>query len=423
MNSIKVVILSSSYPPDNKTSANRPKAWVNYLPKASFYPVVITWDYSSKSKEVRIEKNKGHEVHYVPYIPNLFVRSLNRFLFNRILKIPFLTTQLFLRYIHPYFTNTTALKRCFVSYVKNEKPEIVISSGGPFTVHQIGAKYRDRLGYKFIADYRDPWSNNKLLYKDRWFFRILAALDKVIEKRTAEKYDHLIAVSEFQRAEIVEHLGFDSRHSSTMYNGFEGKSKEHNSALHQPFTILFSGEFYKTQPLEDILDAICSLFKERVLDATTRVIFLGSAKNPITKRRIDQSIKGFEKYFDITERIPHAQAMAIQRKAHLLVMPTYMGIKGIPSSKLFDYINTQNPILAYPNDNDIIEEILTDTNLGIICDTLAEIRTAIGDTYQRFSERKPLAIPNVVNINKYSREEQTNVLISVLNELVGQQAR
>lgn len=58
----------------------------------------------------------------------------------------------------------------------------------------------------------------------------------------------------------------------------------------------------------------------------------------------------------------------LQQKADLLLMLTHRGQKGIPSSKLYEYLAIQKPILCFPSDHDIVEETLLQTKAGIVID-------------------------------------------------------
>ena len=105
----------------------------------------------------------------------------------------------------------------------------------------------------------------------------------------------------------------------------------------------------------------------------------------------------------------------MQQQSDLLVMISHTGLKGIPSSKLYEYVGLKKPILLYPNDEDIIESVLKDSGLGIICDSEKEIIESLTKILLLKQQGSPL-LKNLSDstVNKYSRKEQTAILAKAL---------
>ena len=84
-------------------------------------------------------------------------------------------------------------------------------------------------------------------------------------------------------------------------------------------------------------------------------------------------MQGYEHLLLITDRIPRTEVFDIQNGSHAFLMVAHQGIKGISSSKLYEYLNFNKPIILCPDDHDIIRETLIDTGLGVICDSSEEV--------------------------------------------------
>jgi len=420
MSKMKVLLLASHYPPNNNTAANRINSWTEYLPKEKMYPVVITWDWERESGEVNINKCDGYEVHYVPRGNNRFNQLLNKSLVsNSLFKNPLLFIQLLFANTVAYFSNSGRLQKYCSKFLDENNVDVLVSSGSPFFFHVIATRQKKRNSFYHIADYRDPWSNNEHTYKDNFAFTIVKWIDTLIERRVSKKYDFLLAASNYQRKQICNHIGFSESKSDTMLNGFVNSrysANRINSNKH--LQILFSGMFYLTQPIEKILEVFNMKLNDGSLPDTTKIIFLGTASSLAVTNRVRNAIGGYEKFYDITPRIEHSKAMEIQLNADLLVMPSHVGMKGIPSSKLFDYISTGVPVLLYPNDGDIIEEILSETNLGLICNTKEDISTYLDQLVKAKKEGVSLVLPKLDSIDQYSRRAQTKVLEQTIEKLM-----
>jgi glycosyltransferase involved in cell wall biosynthesis len=206
-----------------------------------------------------------------------------------------------------------------------------------------------------------------------------------------------------------------------MLNGFIKSKYSGVKESRKNLQILFSGTFYLTQPIEDILEIINDKLKEGLLPKQTKIIFLGTAAVPSVADRVRKAIVGYEEYYEITPRIEHSKAMEIQLSSDLLVMPSHIGIKGIPSSKLFDYVSTGLPVLLYPNDGDVIEEILNTTKLGLICNTKNEISHTLDKLVQAKEQGATIVTPELDTINMYSRKEQTKVLERTIDKLLSEE--
>jgi len=419
MNKKKVLILTAFFPPSTNTAANRALSWTMYLPKKN-YPIIITWDWKRSTGGVEIKKYDNYEIHYLPRKLNLYNRVLEKSLkTNNFLKKPLLFIQLLLSHIFPYFTNNEKYNHYFKNYLTKEKVDIVISSASPFILHVLVSRQRDKYEFKHIADYRDPWSNNKMIYKESKIFRIIQSVDSIVERKVSKKYDFLLAPSDYLRKKICEHIRFPLEKSATMlngffkmsYSGFECKKSEN-------FQILFSGTFYPNQLIEHILNVINDKLENGSLPMATKIIFLGARHVTALVERIQAAIVGFEKYYEISERIPYDKSMAIQQNSDLLVMPSYVGLKGVPSSKLFDYVSSGIPILLYPSDEDVIEEILIKTKLGLICNNADEISESLDKLVAAKFDNIALVQPELKSIQLYSREEQTKVLADTINKLL-----
>ena len=102
--------------------------------------------------------------------------------------------------------------------------------------------------------------------------------------------------------------------------------------------------------------------------------------------------------------------------ADVFLMFPFEGMKGWPSSKLYDYLPYKKPIILCPSDGDIIEEILLDTGLGLIARNNAELKLLLASLIRKKEEKLPLIVDiRTQEILKYSRVNTIPSLVEALN--------
>ena len=129
-------------------------------------------------------------------------------------------------------------------------------------------------------------------------------------------------------------------------------------------------------------------------------------------------MRGYESALFITDRIPKQSVIEVQQKSDLLLMISHKGIKGIPSSKMYEYIGLKKSILLYPNDNDIIEATLLDSKLGLICENKKQILDCLIDLMEKKKIGGSLQIEvDQSKIDFYSRKSQTKELVNLIEQI------
>lgn len=93
----------------------------------------------------------------------------------------------------------------------------------------------------------------------------------------------------------------------------------------------------------------------------------------------------------------------------------YSGMQSWLSNKLYDYLVFKRPILLIPTDNDIIEQIVTQTKIGII----VKENEDIFKTIKTLQEKKQKLLPlhekcDKQKIKTFSREESVKSLKKIL---------
>lgn len=244
---------------------------------------------------------------------------------------------------------------------------------------------------------------------------MIANIDAYFEKKWVSSASCITSVSPYYVEKISN---FTKIKGSVILNGFFEEEFNHleKYKLYDDFTMTYNGTLYPTQNIEIFIEGFKQAVQElKLKQKKVKLLFPGSAFKPDQANRVKILLAGYEDYYQITNRIPRSEVMEIQQKSHVLLMFPHTGIKGIPSSKLYEYLGLNKYILICPSDNDILESTINETGNGIICKTDIEVKEFILDAVLNFKHLNS-QLDFKKNL-KFTREEQTKLLSIILNEI------
>lgn len=424
----KILIISYFYPPCNLTAANRTKSWADYLSENGYYPTVITrnWDkpidspeslLEATGKTIKHEKFDTHEVYYLPFQPSFRDRWFSRHNGSQLQKLSKIFTffhliaeNFSLRFI-PH-SNLYTFARKFLQ--ENKDTHALLVSAQPFNQFHMAYRLKQEFKLDWIADYRDDWNTSEIDPKLKGIMSILDKLNQRSEKKWVGTAKLITSVSPYYVEKISNYV---QRPGRVLLNGYDNlidfRSKPVDSII---FRITFNGSLYPSQPIEHFLKAIKKLIKEGYTEI--RLQFPGLAYDPLQAKRVKSQTKNIKQHVHITERITKKEVLEIQSESDLLLMLSHPGFKGIPSSKLYEYIGLHKQILLYPNDNGIVSKTLNEVKLGIICESTEAIYSKLKELLD--SKRAGIVQEmqgDIERIKFFSRKVQTKELAKILDNL------
>jgi glycosyltransferase involved in cell wall biosynthesis len=241
---------------------------------------------------------------------------------------------------------------------KENRYEVIISSGFPFTCHIIGYILKRLNGdIPWIVDYGDPWVANPVLPMPKWRSytdkklesRILKSASRIVVT-TRETKKHYLSLYPFLRNENIRVIsqGF----SPEEYN-------EVSPETTNKFRIVHTGKFYKAnEPIIffETLKQLKQIWKD------LEIVIAASLVN--------DDCKIYAKNNDLSEIVrfvgfvPHQRAIALQKGASLLLLMGHRGGVQVPG-KLYEYIAAQRPILSIKYDEaDLGSKLVEKLNRG-----------------------------------------------------------
>jgi len=299
-------------------------------------------------------------------------------------------------------------------YIKNHPVDAVITTGPPHSMHLIGLGLKRKSGIKWIADFRDPWTNIDF-YAELSLMWFADGLHRKLEKKVLVNADHIITVSPGMTDEFRS-LG--APRVITITNGFDEQDMNIGDTFTgEKFAIIHLGSLPGTRNPENLWKILAHMTRTIPAFSSDLVIrLIGQVDRSVIE---SLSANGLLPYTIRESYVAHNRTPEILRKSAVLLLciNNTPNAKGILTNKFFEYLASKRPIVAIgPEDGDAAY-ILRDTMAGEIFDysESLKLQNHLLKLFELYSQNK-LQI-STTGIEKYSRRNLTKQLSALLNTL------
>ena len=299
------------------------------------------------------------------------------------------------------------------TFLKTNKIDVIISTGPPHSMHLIAQKLKQKNNIKWIADFRDPWTD---LYYNKEFNQLSFAknINMKLEIAVLKNADCILTVSNSLKKEFVK----QAKRVEVITNGFDSEVLEQNTVnLDEKFSISYIGLLPKQSNPKLFFSALRKIcFENANFKRDLKLNFIGDISEDV-KHEIQ--INNLSENTEFMEYVPHKKAIEYQQKAQvlLLLIPNIENAQGILTGKLFEYLTTNRPIFAVSPPNIDLEQILEETNTGFVLEYHDElkIKKVIEGLYQEY-KNGGISVKSK-NIAKYHRKELTKQLAEIIKSI------
>jgi glycosyltransferase involved in cell wall biosynthesis len=301
-----------------------------------------------------------------------------------------------------------------LDYLKTNPVDVIVSTGPPHSMHMIALKVTQQTGIKWVADFRDPWTNIDY-YKDLMLSASADKLHHQMEKDVVTKADEVIVVGNTMKQE------FESQFNRKIYvitNGFDTTDfPVQQSSATKDFVIAHVGTLVRTRNPLALWEAINSLGNNKdELKQHLRLRLTGKVDISVKKAIADHDLEDVTDYVDY---LSHDKVVLEQMNATLLllVLNDTPNSKGILTGKLFEYMASGRPILAIgPVDGDAAA-ILKESGSGVCFDfkDVNGIKNYLTEMYSMYMSGT--LNRNNKSVDKWSRLELTRQLSNLLDTI------
>ena len=417
---MRVLVITYYWPPAGGSGVQRWLKFVKYLQDFGITPVVYTVenpDYPIVDATLCNDIPKGIEVIkqpiWEPYqLMNIFankkkVKTSAGFLGTKKSLSSKIATYIRANYFIPdarmfwIKPSITYLEK----YLLENKIDTVISTGPPHSTHMIGLGLKKKLGIRWIADFRDPWTEID-------YFHQLPLTQKSIKKHETLEQEVLKYADEVLVVGNQMKKSYDvfSKNVHVITNGFDGEvSTEKN--LDEAFTITHVGMLNADRNPMVLWEAL-SLLKDKI---DFKVQLIGKVA-----QEVKESISAYQLTENITfiDYLPHEEVKSYQQKSQVLLLAVnnVPSAKGIVTGKIFEYLQAQRPIVAIaPTDGDLVV-ILEKSKAGFVVDfkDVKKLTEILVDLHTQF--KLGALTVNSVGVEQYHRKYLTAQLANIIKK-------
>ncbi len=318
--------------------------------------------------------------------------------------------------------------RFLKKYLREHPVDAVVTTGPPHSVHLIGLGLKKALGLRWIADFRDPWTE-MFYYKHLGLSAAADRRHRRLEQAVLDGADKIISVSppvaaDFQARTktpvVLITNGFDeadfrgeSLASTPGVQGFPGQKKWPEKSLDTPapqrqrteIRLVHTGLFAADgNPLKlwDALAERCEADPD--FRARLQIRLAGKVDAAIT-----DAIRARGLGDNLVELgyLPHDETVREQREADILLLPLRREpeyAKVLPG-KIFEYLAARRPVLGIGQEDGAAATVLRDAAAGEMFDW---------DKKEELLAFLDAAHPQTAGIEKYTRRALTERLAEVL---------
>lgn len=434
----RLLILAYDFPPYVSVGGLRPYAWYRYLKEYGVEPVVVTRQWGNKyaneldyiapgeSNETIVETTEYGTIIRTPYKPNLANRIMlkygrSKFALIRKMVTAWYEFMQFLFFVGP----KSGLYRGAKEYLKHNKVDAIIATGEPFVLFKYASALSSKYNIPWVADYRDPWSQNKGRSRIRSV--------RFFERKFSQNMSAVTTVSDFLKKKISENISVPTYYIiPNGYNPETIKQVEDICPEKGVLRIALAGSIYDWHPYKSVISTFAEFVKKNDYAPKIELNFFGINRHKeIEQFALENSI---ENNVRVYPRMDNASLLQNLSRHNVMLLFNDYSIMG---TKIYDYLGLKRLILfCYSNDAEALalkdkyypvgevegvsthmqEDLINETHSGIVVKDKNHLSKVLSDLYDEFSQTGSIACHSI-NTEKYSRREGTRQLAEIIKQL------
>lgn len=431
----RLLILAYDFPPYVSVGGLRPYAWYRYLKEFDVEPVVVTRQWGNKygneldyiapgeSDETIVETTEYGTIIRTPYKPNLANRIMlkygrTKFSLIRKLVTAWYEFMQFLFFVGP----KSGLYRGAKEYLKQNKVDAIIATGEPFVLFKYASALSKKYGIPWVADYRDPWSQNKGRSRIRSV--------RFFERKFSQNMSAVTTVSDFLKKKISENISVPTYYIiPNGYNPETIKQVEDICPEKGVLRIALAGSIYDWHPYKSVISTFAEFVKKNDYAPKIELNFFGINRHKeIEQFALENSI---ENNVRVYPRMDNASLLQNLSRHNVMLLFNDYSIMG---TKIYDYLGLKRLILfCYSNDAEALalkdkyypvgevegvsthlqEDLINETHSGIVVKDKNHLSKVLSDLYSEFTQTGSIACSSI-NTSNYSRREGAHQLAEVV---------
>ncbi len=414
-NNRKVLIVCDMFPP---AFAPRMGYLCKYLRKAGWQPVVVTeW-----IEDHTFAFLKGDvEAHYVRYFPDENRSRLIRQLAWLLVFVADLLGQY----------KSRKMAKVARSLLKSGGFMGVLSSAYRTFPLPVASRVAKEFGLPLVADHRDiieQYASDEFISRpfhtcpcvDRWVVRNYR--DYLLRQRNKalRQADWVTTVSPWH----VEQLRKINPHVSLIYNGYDPEIFYPKIEKTTRFRMTYTGRVLSlaTRDPRPLFEALARLDQEkRIAPETFRVVWYVDADSRLILEKLAEEY-AVPVYMEYPGYVPADQVPQVLWQSSISIQLANKadehGPKGIMSTKLFEALATERPLLCVRSDESYLERTIQETHSGVAARDAETVYRFILEQYAFWEKNGYTRVqPDRDAVTRFSRQKQAEQFMDIFTKL------
>jgi glycosyltransferase involved in cell wall biosynthesis len=425
----KVLVITYYWPPSGGSGVQRWLKFVKYLPQYDYTPYVFTPENPAFDvKDPSLERDVPEEAEVIrfpiwePYhafiflsggkkkaTPTQLVATKKQSLFQK--AATWIRGNLIIPDPRVFWVRPSV--RFLQDFIEANGIKTIVTTGPPHSVHLIGLKLKQKnKSLRWIADFRDPWSEWGLLDSLR-VGSLARSRHRALEQKVLRNASVITTITPFYVRRFEKLSG---RHVNLLTNGFDEDDFKDLTVVRPPkFVIRHVGIVNEkcdprpfTTALKNIVRSNPELKSEIVGE------FVGEVHAHF--RNLVEQDSDLNQIVTFTPPVPHKQLVGLYGNAamFLLVLNGYKDAEGYLPGKLFEYLATGLPVLGVGPPEGDAAKLMSESGVGEMVDAPGAIERIL---LAEFNTWKQSATPvrKGSAFKGYSRRSITAKLVEVLD--------
>ena len=422
----KILIISYYWPPAGGPGVQRWLKFAKYLPEFNISPVLFVPEnanYPINDNSLKSEVSKDLEIIKLPIfeLSNFFpsLESLNSIRSGNISKnknqsilqkvVFFVRGNFFIPDMKIFWKRNSVnfLKK----YLSENNIETIITTGPPHSIHLIGLELKRKLNINWISDFRDPWVN--LNYLNRFhLLPFVKEYHKKLRDKVINNSDAVIVTSK-RLKDLYSEINSSIFQVTNGYDYNKPVIK-----LDKKFSISHVGSLYNERNPEFLWDIIEELSENlQGFKKDLQINLIGNNNKKIKQNLSKRVFNDCVVCFDYVEHKKAIEFMCSSQVLLMLEVDDDESSYAIPG-KLFDYLNSNRPIISIGPEQSEVREILSNTGSGKFFNykDYNSLKLYIEKLYENYVNNLSFS-ENNYNIDNYNRKNLTSKLVEVINKI------
>lgn len=418
----KVLMIAYQFPPMGGSGVQRTTKFVKYLRLFGWEPIVFTRsikgmnlvDYSLMKdvpEDVKVYRTKAYD----PTSLKGPLMYIGKFLGRKV----FIPDSERLWQVMSF----SSAKRV----VKDEDVDVIYSTSYPYSDHLLALKLKRQFPHiPWVADFRDEWTNNPYLL-DNPHCKLRMNVERRMEKDVLANADYLITNTPVMLENFINNnMDIEDIHKKFCYipNGYDQEDFKGINFEKKPtdrFTMTYAGLLYGRRKPDTLFEALNKLISEGKIDTKSIVVrLIGNYKMNYINALIDKY--NIRAIVEVLSYMPHNECLLKMAESDVLlhIEGNGPGAEAFYSGKIFEYMNTQRPVIAIIPPEGAAAGLIKATKIGRVSnyDDVDEIKNNIVYYYNQWLKGEIKYEPDYNLISKYERKHLTGQLAGIFDNLL-----